>query len=656
MKSRGLLLLSLFFFAGVAATAQSLDGESARKIAVKFYENESERLVTRSARQIPVVKMAYSAECEATGAPAYYVFNRTDVENGGFVIVSATEGGEMILGYSDSTPFDYDTAPAEVKSLMYMLANNMSTEEVATRSAMDELPAKVAPFVKSKWNQQAPYNLMCPSDGSANAVTGCGATCISQVAYYYKYPEQGSGSHKYTSGTNGYQCSFDFGSATFDYDNMVDRYGASATTAQKNAVAELMYAAGVAANTDYKMYPRSSTCTLNNIAVGLRNYFQYDAGMSVCRRDYYTLDGWKEMLCREMSEGRPVIYQGIGSYLGHVFILDGYNSSKLFHINWGWGGTYDGYYNVGNLSVGNYGALDTYLWVIRGIKPAEEGSLQSSEMYAEDLGEVAVKGLKNRTFNISIKNIVAQNYVSATMDVGYLVLNQDGDTVDSRRITRLTGRSEVGNATGKYGATRLTNGCYRLIPAGKQTAGSDWQAIRFLAGARKYVNIDVRADSAFYYSAEKSLTATDIVYALSEEEGDSLFTITCNIANSANSAYNGELRIEILSADDATADKHIVASLAAEVAAKGSEEITFSASKVFPSGKYYIFVVNGEEQTVGMDIQELETSISTDIDEAVAEEGEAVYYDLSGRRVKQGMERGLLIKRDSNGKVRKVML
>lgn len=655
-KKRIALLSSMLIWAFGTCVAQNAGKDEARDIAIDFFKGAEAN--ARGAVASPAVAMAYTANKEVTGDVAYYVFNRTDIKDGGFVIVSATEGGDRILGYSDNTPFDYSTAPEPVKALLYMLANHLDADAAETRASETELPRSVAPLLSSKWDQLSPYNLACPSDGKSNAVTGCGATCISQVAYYYKYPVTGTGSHQYVSATNKFPCSYNFGSATFDYDNMLGTYGASATTVQKKAVSELMYAAGVAANTDYKIYPRSSTCSLNNIAVGLRNYFNYDAGMSVCRKDYYTLNGWKEMLCQEIAQGRPVIYQGIGASLGHVFILDGYNAVRRFHINWGWGGRYDGYYNVGDLKVGDYGALDTYLWVIRGIKPAEEGSIQSSEIYANNISDVNVKCkvlMKKmlRSFKLDITGLVNQNYAYSTMNIGYLLLNEKGDTVEVKSLATAGGRGEMGNAAGSCTPTQLTNGCFKLLPASKQSEGKDWQAIRFMGGAEKYVSIDVRADSAFAYTEEKTLAATDIQYAVSEQEGDSAYTITCTVNNIAAQDYAKGLRVEICGTDFDSRKKQVIAFSEELIPKKATQSITFTSTKAFNSGEYYIFIVNSEGQTIGMDVQELRAPTPTGIQAPEAYGDGAKYYDLSGRRVRKDAKGGILIKQDADGKATK---
>lgn len=639
---------------------QGTSEEEAYQIATSFFASDDAAIGTRamtsdnSGISHPSVTLVHTEPCETTGHTAFYLFNRTDKVGGGFVIVSASAEGQ-ILGYCDNTAFDYHTAPDGMKSLLYMLANNNVNCEASAYTLTADLPTSVEPLLKSQWDQLAPYNQMCPTNGKDYAVVGCGATCISQIAYYYKYPVTGTGSNSYVSSTNKYECSYDFGKAVFDYANMIDNYSKDYTTQQKYAVAELMYAAGVAVNMDYKMYPRSSTCTLNNIAVGLSNYFNYDAGMAVCRRDYYTIDGWKEMLCTEISEGRPVVYQGIGQKLGHVFLLDGYNSNRLFHVNWGWGGTYDGYYDVGNLSVGNYGALDTYLWVIRGIEPAKQGSVQSNEMYAGDLGKVNQKSIRNRPLKYDVTGIVAQNYENSTMDFGSMVVDKDGVVVETKKTgTQLTGRSELGNVSISYYPNNLECGCYRLYPAGKQSKGDDWKAMRFWGGADKYIQLDVRVDSTYSYTGDKPLSANDITYTVSKAEDAPFFAISCEIVNDGKEAYSNNVRAELWSVDNKANVARINVKIGVE--AYGKTTAQFTSSSTFANGEYFVFVIDAQGRTIGMKKMYLESPIPSGIDELHSKSSKPAIYRLDGRSVLHGEEHGIVIKRSANGEVRKELV
>ena len=63
-------------------------------------------------------------------------------------------------------------------------------------------------------------------------------------------------------------------------------------------------------------------------------------------RDDYNDATWIQMLKTDLDNGRPIQYAGFGQGGGHTWVCDGYDNDNNFHMNWGWGGTYDGYYSL----------------------------------------------------------------------------------------------------------------------------------------------------------------------------------------------------------------------------------------------------------------------------------------------------------------------
>jgi hypothetical protein len=64
------------------------------------------------------------------------------------------------------------------------------------------------------------------------------------------------------------------------------------------------------------------------------------------------LSNWEGMLKDQIDLERPLLYSGghiIPPY-GHSWVIDGYNEDDEFHCNWGWGGTYDDFYSLGNFN------------------------------------------------------------------------------------------------------------------------------------------------------------------------------------------------------------------------------------------------------------------------------------------------------------------
>lgn len=199
-------------------------------------------------------------------------------------------------------------------------------------------PREVEPLLRSEWGQGYPYNKLCPWERVdtvvRHAMAGCGPLVMAQAMRRYAYPERSAG----------------LGTA-YDWSLMPDRATDTTSTGQQDAVARLIADCGTAANT---VYGRSASSTkLNDVVTGLKKYFGYSRYMSIAdRSDYGGDDGdraWKELIFGELSAGRPVIVRAErNSHDAHVFVIDGCRDSTV-HVNWGWGGSRNGYYDPDTL-------------------------------------------------------------------------------------------------------------------------------------------------------------------------------------------------------------------------------------------------------------------------------------------------------------------
>ena len=342
--------------------AKHVDVENARTVARSFWEQNLGKQT----------RATFSDVTSQTEFTNFYIFNTGD----GFVIVSADDIAVPILGYSDAGNFDPQNIPVNMYEWLQGYENDINrgisngvpaSAEIVTnwtklsrgQGISPKRSRSVEALVQTRWNQGSPYNNLCPYDNSHNerTVTGCVATAMAQIMKYWNYPTQGNGTQTYTHETYGQQTA-NFGSTTYDWNNMVNTYSNSATQAQKNAVATLMYHCGVAVMMDYGI---SSTGGSGAVTVGssngtaeyaLKTYFLYKNTLNGCRRSDYTDQTWKNMLTTDLDAGRPVIYTGRGEGGGHCFICDGYNNSDQFHFNWGWGGYCDGFYAINSLEPG----------------------------------------------------------------------------------------------------------------------------------------------------------------------------------------------------------------------------------------------------------------------------------------------------------------
>ena len=220
-----------------------------------------------------------------------------------------------------------------------------------------EYKSSVQPLLKTTWSQSAPYNQYCPTKTNSsgeqeNCPVGCVALAIGQIMKYHNYPETGKGSKSYQPLGVGAVISADFENTQYKWSlmrNSYTRFGSTKfyTDEEADAVATMLFHAGVSVGTIYAL-SGSSAFAYGNIPRDLVENFRYseDSIRYVSRADY-TKEEWMNLIYNELSMGRPVFYAGNSpTFGGHAFVIDGYDSTGRVHINWGWRGSDDGYYDI----------------------------------------------------------------------------------------------------------------------------------------------------------------------------------------------------------------------------------------------------------------------------------------------------------------------
>lgn len=370
MKHYLLTLLLLTMAVMTALGQQTVSVEEAQAKAAAFLNRSAG---AKGGTVTTDVQLAYTAQ--QGNETYYYVFNNGSNGQGGFVIIGGDETARTILGYSDNGAFDPNNMPENMKWWLSQYEQQISAAiknggtTAAAKGGMGGVKsiarADIPYFVKSEWDQVAPYNTAIPwifnspanyTDNNALA-TGCVATAAAQIMKYYKYPTQGTGSSSCTNILNGVTFSANFGSTTYQWNKMADSYEyntysgteSGTGTDAENAVATLIYHCGVAANMKYgKLNDTGSSAYDTNMGAGLVKYFNYDKSMTREARTGYTDDQWAALIYSELEARRPVLYGGQTSGgAGHAFVCSGYKNfegNDLFHINWGWSGNYNGYF------------------------------------------------------------------------------------------------------------------------------------------------------------------------------------------------------------------------------------------------------------------------------------------------------------------------
>ncbi len=400
IRWRHLLALSLILLCSVSALfARPLSEREARHLAEQFFHQVAYAHKVSAPAQQPLslvsapIRQSAGVELRTLSgdkARYYYIYNRGS--NAGFVIIAGDDELTPYIGYSTTGRFIVEDMPEQLAAFLKAcqerideLVSSISYHQALqpTRPSATE-PTHIDPLLGNiQWNQSAPWNDQTPVVGGEHTPVGCVATAYTQVMRYHQWPTQGEGTFSYKEERSDRQHSVDYGSTTYDWANMPERYDdpSRATEEETKALSTLAYHAGVAVEMMYA--PSGSGSYTPLVARALADHFRYDKRVSFKSRANYTQATWEQLLRNELIAARPIVYSGSGSGGGHAFVCDGYDAEGLFHINWGWGGMSDGYFNLNylvpsDLGIGGGagGGFSLGQGAVIGIKPDRTGTSQ----------------------------------------------------------------------------------------------------------------------------------------------------------------------------------------------------------------------------------------------------------------------------------------
>lgn len=332
-------------------TAATVNADAAKTIAQQFVNYQSHGKLKASH-----VTMALShAELSTWNAALvdYYVFNSTD--GNAFVIVAGDDRAEQVLGYGDGS-IDMSDIPCGMQWLLdsykeqieYLHSHPAVVVEKSSQTLSDA-NVQYLPMLSCDWSQGVPYNDQCPLYEGEHCVTGCVATAMAQVMYFWRYPDT-------SPSVPGYRLSWmqlpALPETTFEWDEMLDKYTGPYTESQAAAVATLMRYCGQACSMDYGVDGSGAYVRDQLAAMRLMGY---NPNAIMVDKNRYDVQTWNSMMLRELADGYPILYSGSGMAGGHAFVLDGYDGSQnKYHINWGWAAKGNGYFALGAFNVLDY--------------------------------------------------------------------------------------------------------------------------------------------------------------------------------------------------------------------------------------------------------------------------------------------------------------
>lgn len=578
-----------------------------------------------------------------------------------YMILPNNDLAPAVLGFSDNGAFSIDGNPA-LKSwieyydnqLEYLQSNPSQGKqlELGVRKERDE----ISPLLKTRWNQEYPYNMLCPKVDGHETVTGCVATAMAQLMKYYNYPPKGKGEHSYYWEPGKQELKFDYETNPFEWDLMTDRYDRDSSEEARKAVAELMLGCGISVNMHYE--PGGSGAATSAMGTSLIDIFGYSKATWMPNRVFYGYDEWEDMVYADLAQARPVLYSGAGTDGGHQFVCDGYLKG-YFHFNWGWGGLSNGYFlltalNPDHLGVGGgAGGFNSSQIATLGLSPAKGDEKPVYVMYNTERFvpyEHTVKAgddfrCSGAYFNYSLATLPDESRLGMKFESldHSIVRYVEGPNVSGYHLD--DGRMDI-----QIRFPELPDGTYIVTPA--LHVEGKWEDVRMPVGAPAKVVATVTDYTAVFESEEpayieaKDIIIPEVIYR------DHDFHMEFTVYNPSEMEYYNRVTPYLLDSEHKTVAKSVFRPI--DLLPGETQHITDYKGKFvkisneeFPVGTYTLVLRDNMNKDINTPVEvKVEDNVETGMDKITDNDSERIYpiYDLNGIEQVQPLAPGLYIR------------
>ena len=367
------------------------------------------------------------------GSTLFYTFN---LQPQGYIVVSANYNLPPVIAYSFTSNFgniDADNIllqilradikirleniqilPEDIIEQRFLLWETFLNEETQDPVNLDfrQWPAEGATltggWLETSWHQNEPYNNFCPIDQASGhkSVAGCPAVAMAQILNFHQttnnvaFNDSDDYYHSY-AGNNFWidndHVEYDFPSfpELNSYIDTLNLHYEDQIPLTDDDVAAVVFACGVAAEQVY--HPEGSGTFGVSQAFQAYDRFGFE-DIELLTEDDADL---YERLISNIIDALPAHIAVVNEAwtVGHNMVVDGYNTDDFYHINFGWGGSYDGWYLIPS-------ELPYELTVIEGIivdiiDHNEDSNLQGNGV----LGWVDVEPGSTVTGSFTIENV-----------------------------------------------------------------------------------------------------------------------------------------------------------------------------------------------------------------------------------------------------------
>jgi hypothetical protein len=210
-------------------------------------------------------------------------------------------------------------------------------------------------WILTNWDQGSPYNTLCPLDSSSgqHSYAGCPAVAMAQILNYHKRLNgtQFNDGDDYYHSYDGNNYWIDNNWATWGFPSFpqLNNYLATlfsnyfnGTPVSSTTRAALIFACGVAAQ---QVYSDLGSGTFG-VSQAMDAYTKF--GCDTAELLVASSPGVYTRLAQNMMSAFPAHLAIVNPSWtsGHNVVVDGYNTNNYYHLNFGWSGSYNGWYLV----------------------------------------------------------------------------------------------------------------------------------------------------------------------------------------------------------------------------------------------------------------------------------------------------------------------
>lgn len=432
---------------------------------------------------------------------------------GGFVVIAKDDAFKPVLGYSTS-PFEKGKMPAAFEGWL----KNMETSMKAALAFNGTVQSAAVPYIPTEnfltttWGQGDPFNFKSPVIGGKKAPSGCVATAMSQIMYFFKYPAQGEGEGTYTKSTGS---SIPMAvKGVYHWDQMKESYKKVTLTDElREPISTLLFDAAISCGMNFE--DGGSGANLFDAGYGFAHNFGYDSlSIKLYYKDFCGREEWQKIIYTELAARRPILAAGFSDNSGHAFVLSGIDEDGLIYINWGWDGKSDGFYAIDTWTPQGY-SFNIGNCIICGLNPSKEpaqGAIYRSQWIANYT--VSYQNIRNW---IIVKADILANYspLYFTGTVNLCFENENGDIVIAYPVKEISsgnpGYGYEGFSSGTIKVVDLPAGTYKAYLASKAEKEVGYSIVRSTGGLI-YYNITKDNNGVITVSeAQSAVTGIDKV-------------------------------------------------------------------------------------------------------------------------------------------------